>query len=86
MPDPVRQPDSALTAGPASWHVDDFVESYVSWREEAMAVQTAYDHWRSVHEPDEALAFAAYRAALEREEHAANLLCRSAGRISPEGR
>jgi hypothetical protein len=86
MPGPVHQPDSALTAGPVSLHVDDFVESYVSWREEAMAVQTAYDHWRSVHDPDEALAFAAYRAALEREEHAANLLCRSAERISAAGR
>ena len=60
---------------------DEFLESYVSWREEAATVQTAYDDWRA----GEALAFAAYRAALDREEQAAKALCKSAERISATG-
>jgi hypothetical protein len=60
---------------------DQFLESYVSWREEAATVQTAYDQWQA----GEALAFAAYRAALDREEQAANALSRSVERISATG-
>ena len=60
---------------------DEFLESYVSWREEAGAVQRAYDRWQAAEETDEVLAFAAYQAALDREEQAAKLLCKSAGRI-----
>ena len=57
---------------------DEFLESYVSWREEAATVQTAYDQWQV----GEALAFAAYRAALDREEQAAKALRESAERLS----
>ena len=57
---------------------DEFLESYVSWREEAATVQTAYDQWQA----GEVLAFAAYRAALDREEQAAKALCKRAERIS----
>jgi hypothetical protein len=57
---------------------DEFLESYVSWREETATVQTAYDRWQ-VGEP---LAFAAYRAALDREEQAAKALRESAERLS----
>ena len=60
---------------------DKFLESYVSWREEAATVQTAYDQWQT----GEALAFAAYHAALDREERAAKALCKSAERISGPG-
>ena len=57
---------------------DEFLESYVSWREETATVQTAYDRWQ-VGEP---LGFAAYRAALDREEQAAKALRESAERAS----
>jgi hypothetical protein len=60
---------------------DEFLDSYVSWREEAATVQTAYDHWQA----GETLAFAAYHAALDREEQAAKALCKSAERISGPG-
>jgi hypothetical protein len=60
---------------------DEFLERYVSWREEAATVQTAYDQWQA----GEALAFAAYRAALDREEQAAKALCKSVERISAAG-
>ena len=60
---------------------DQFLNSYVSWREEAATVQTAYDQWQ----PGEALAFAAYHAALDREEQAAKALSRSVEHITALG-
>jgi hypothetical protein len=57
---------------------DEFLESYVSWREETASVKTAYDRWQV----GERLAFAAYRAALDREEQAAKALRESAERLS----
>jgi hypothetical protein len=61
---------------------DELLESYVSWREEAATVRTAYDQWQK----GEALAFAAYRAALDREEQAAKALGKCVERISAAGR
>jgi hypothetical protein len=51
--------------------VDEFVESYVCWREASAAVKDAYEHWTGAYGEDRALAFAAYRAALDGEELAA---------------
>jgi hypothetical protein len=73
--------DPALSARMALMLDDEFLESYVSWREEAATVQTAYDRWQ-VGEP---LAFAAYRAALDREEQAAKALRESAERLCAAG-
>ena len=67
---------------PASSLVDEYLETYVSWREAAYAVQSAYEHWHAVREPDDVLAFAAYRAALDREERAATLLREAADRVA----
>jgi hypothetical protein len=53
------------------WLVDDFVESYVCWRETAAAANDAYAAWTAADHEDNALAFAAYRAALDAEEAAA---------------
>jgi hypothetical protein len=85
MSDPVGQPetlDPAPAGEVAPWIVDRFMDSYLSWREEAEAVRSAYDLWHEAQEADDALAFAAYRAALDREEHAANMLCKSSERLS----
>ncbi len=54
--------------------LDEFIESLISWREEAAGVRSAYTAWRTAVGADEVLAFAIYRAALEREEFAANVL------------
>jgi hypothetical protein len=84
MSDPVGQPetlDPARAGDVAPWLLDRFVDCYLSWREEAAEVRSAYDRWDTAHERDEALAFAAYRAALDREEHAANMLCTSSERL-----
>ena len=48
-------------------------DAYVDWREERAAVWLAYDGWNSAPTADAAVAFAAYRAALDREERAAEV-------------
>lgn len=49
---------------------DALIDLYVEWREECSAVQLAYDRWHIASKGDRAAAFAAYRAALDREEQA----------------
>lgn len=51
--------------------VDALIETYVEWREESEAVAPAYERWTGAERSDRALAYAAYRATLEREEKAA---------------
>jgi hypothetical protein len=53
--------------------VDDAVIAYVEWREESMEVWNAYGWWGSAPSEDVGRAHAAYRAALDREEAAANV-------------
>ena len=65
--------ESAPATSPPPWLADDFLESYVCWREECAEVRGAYERWQGVEPPDRALAFAAYRAALDREERAAGV-------------
>jgi hypothetical protein len=64
----------AQRGGPVAespWLQDDFVDCYARWREECTGVRLAYERWRDS-EPDvEPLAYAAYLAALDREDHAA---------------
>ena len=50
----------------APWLADEFVEGYLSWREESAAVESAYERWRGMQRRDRPVAFAAYRAALDR--------------------
>jgi hypothetical protein len=49
----------------------DLKEVYVDWREESAASEEAYGRWSIASDADRALAFTAYKAALEREEQAA---------------
>src|SRR4051794_28605891 len=51
--------------------VDEAIERYVDWREECAAVKAAYARWLDAAEGKAELPFAAYRAALDREERAA---------------
>lgn len=56
--------------------VDDAVLAYVEWREECTAVGNAYDWWAIASAEDARRAHAAYRAALDREEAAADRYAR----------
>ena len=51
--------------------VDMFIETYVEWREECAALHTAYGRWLASKRSQREMAFATYRAALDREEKAA---------------
>jgi hypothetical protein len=56
------------------WLIDDYIESYIEWREESESARRAYQLWRQSGPPDCSLAFAAYGEALDREERAAQAL------------
>ena len=54
---------------------DEFLESYLRWREACADVHTAYERWRKYEGPQRRLGFESYRAALDREERAARIYC-----------
>ena len=56
---------------PTSLLIDAVMDRYVAWREESAAVEATYRDWQAARREEEALAFIAYRAALDREERAA---------------
>jgi hypothetical protein len=53
--------------------IDELLELYVSWREECGAVERCYEDWLGAGRGDDALAYAAYVAALDSEERAARI-------------
>ena len=64
---------------------EDFLESYSRWRETCEDARLAYRRWAKSTPPQRALAFAAYRAALDREEVRAHLSSTSAERLPASG-
>ncbi|MBV9415675.1 MAG: hypothetical protein JO363_11910 [Solirubrobacterales bacterium] len=48
--------------------VDRMIDLYCDWRTECAGVQAAYERFRHASAPDREGAFAAYRAALDREQ------------------
>jgi uncharacterized protein with PIN domain len=50
--------------------VDEAIQAYVDWQEERAHVRDAYARWGAADSHNAGLAFSAYHAALEREEHA----------------
>ncbi len=50
---------------------DQLIALYCDWREECVVVEAAYERFKAAPGADRTLAFAAYAAALEREESAA---------------
>lgn len=65
---------------------DALVDLYVEWREECSSVHSAYERWRSALRDDSSGAFAAYNAALDREERAGNAYAALVQRVSPAAR
>ena len=52
--------------------VDEAMKAYIDWREECAEVWEAYERWVRARKIDDAGAFAAYHAALDREESASH--------------
>jgi hypothetical protein len=80
----VRKPDASPKPGAhvPRWLADDVVESYICWREESAFVQTAYEHWEGADDLEQPEAFAAYQAALDREQQAAHVFRRRSERLA----
>jgi hypothetical protein len=55
------------------WAIDELLEGYVSWREECDAVRLAYRRLADSRAQERRVAYAGFLAALEREEHAADV-------------
>ena len=53
--------------------VDEAFDAYLQWREESAEVWHAYKRWKGASAREARRTFWAYRAALEREEHAARV-------------
>ena len=62
--------------------VDDAVLAYAEWRHASAAVRDAYGQWGSAAREDYACAHAAYLAAVDQEEAAANVYADVIGRVS----
>jgi hypothetical protein len=58
---------------PPTWLIDRFLQSYVLWRERSAEVAVTYQSWARAAHSDRGAAFAAYRAALDREDGAARV-------------
>jgi hypothetical protein len=56
--------------------IDDVMDAYIDWRHHSADVDDAYQRWTGAVSADTALAFSAYRAALDREELASRSYAR----------
>jgi hypothetical protein len=61
--------------------VDDAVLAYAEWRHASAAVWDAYGRWESTAGPDHARGHAAYLAAIDQEQAAANAYADLIGRL-----
>jgi hypothetical protein len=66
--------------------VDEFLDSWTGWREACEDVRSAAERWGNCETPQRALAFASYRAALDREDHAARIYSVWTDRVHAEER
>jgi hypothetical protein len=65
---------------------DEYLDTYVSWREECDRVHAAYERWNRSPREDRGAAFAVYRAALERDNRAAAVHSDSAAQLEERAR
>ena len=61
--------------------IDEAIDRYVEWREECAAVYDAYANWTNAPMEETDLPFAAYSAALDREQSAATVYGRAVERL-----
>jgi hypothetical protein len=64
----------------------DPVIAYAEWRMSCTSVWAAYWQWSNAPKPDASLAYAAYTAALDREDAAARVYSRVTKRRTARGR
>ena len=66
--------------------IDDAFDAYLGWRDESAEVRHAYKRWNVAPAREARRKYWAYRAALEREEHAARVYGRLASRLEARAR
>ena len=66
--------------------IDDAFDAYLEWRDESAEVWHAYQRWNGAPAREARRKFWAYRAALEREEHAACVYGRLVSRLEARAR
>ena len=66
--------------------IDDAFDAYLEWRDESAEVWHAYKRWNGAPAREARKKFWAYRAALEREEHAARVYGRLVSRLEARAR
>ena len=71
-----------MTEDTQAWLMDEAVDAYVEWREECATVRDAYERWARAPAADSGSAFAAYWAAVDREERAADIYAELMGRLA----
>jgi hypothetical protein len=71
LTEPARPPAPATE--PVDVLVDEFLETWIYWREACGDVDSAYVRWAHSAAEQRDLAFAGYRAALDREDQAARV-------------
>ncbi|MBV8990206.1 MAG: hypothetical protein JO372_16770 [Solirubrobacterales bacterium] len=62
-----------MISAPEATLIDQLLEFYCVWRAECAAVHTTYEQFAAAAPSERTLAFAAYLAALDREESAAQV-------------
>jgi len=62
---------------------DAVIDLYVRWREECVALHAAYDRWIGAQREDRPSAYAAYNAALDREERAGDVYAELIRSVAP---
>jgi hypothetical protein len=67
---------------PAPVFADDVRDAYHEWREHADGVADSYERWSAASRSERGLRFAAYAAALDREEIAARAYAESIVRLA----
>jgi hypothetical protein len=67
---------SLTRAGRRRAEINAVVAAYSAWRRECAGVRAAYCRWTRAARRDACFAFAAYRLALDREQHAADVYAR----------
>jgi hypothetical protein len=66
--------------------IDDAFDAYLDWRDESAEVWHAYKRWKGAPAREARRKYWAYRAALEREEHAARVYGGLASRLEARAR
>jgi len=65
--------------------MDEAIHAYLDWLEESAEVWEASERWECAESGDASFAFSAYRAALDREEHASRIYAARVAEITVAG-